>query len=117
VKSEYAPKIGAEITTFEEDMKDVDLFNVRIRKSSFVYRIYFDSYRQIYYCFVRQPMKGDLLPFSVIIYDTQFNKLDEVNMDETKYYPSAFVGEKGLYIYRKEDTEPQNHYFSIFNYE
>jgi|GEM_PF-2261794 len=116
ISSNFTPKIGAKKTTFKEAKDDPNIFNVRIRNSSFINRLYFDPYRKMYYCFVRFPMKGKLLPFSIIVYDTNFNKLDEIKMDENKYSPNTFVGKKGVYILNK-DNEPQNRYFSIFNYE
>ncbi len=80
--------------------------------------IYYDTYRNVYYRFASQRIKDELpepsgpiipatfMTTSVIILDSNFNKIGETILPRKKhYYYNSFVGREGLYI---SNSHPQN---------
>ena len=70
--------------------------------------IAFDSYRNIYYRFVKMPDKkaktNNLFSFSIMILDTTFNVLGEQLYSNTPYNPiNALVTPEGLLLKKNDD--------------
>lgn len=121
VSSEYTD-ISLTPRTFEEIEADDGAINANFLEHGFFGSIDFDQDRQLYYCFVRHKANGDARPFSIIVFDKDFNKLDEFKIDETKYFGSFFVAKKGFYLLNNyllnnDPTERGVNRFTIFNYD
>lgn len=96
-------------------LKNMNLISENFWTHGFISGLLYDDQRELYYCFVRGKMDGKLLPFSIITYDGNFKKLDEVKMDHNVYFPYGFVGSKGLYLENISKNERNIKTFTIFN--
>ncbi|MEB2778133.1 DUF4221 family protein [Algoriphagus sp. D3-2-R+10] len=83
-------------------------FKFVISQNSYA-RLLYDKYREVYYRFFiigrnlseedRSTKDNSKNKFSVLVYDSDFNLINQVEFPEKKYFHySAFVGVKGLYI-------------------
>lgn len=116
VTSEFA-KINTRPITIQQYLDNPNSLNSNFHNNSFISKLFYDSFKDQYYCFVRDKMIGELLPFSIIIFDGDFNKLYEIKMDHETTYPYGFVGEKGLYLLMTDDTDKSKKTYTLFNYE
>jgi len=116
VKSDYTTTRINPIT-YEQYWQDNELLNRNFLKNGFIDKLLWDKYRNLYYCFVRSKMIEKKLPFSIIIFDKDFKKLDEIEMDYNKFYPTAFVGENGLYVKQAYNDDFKINKFTLFRYE
>lgn len=74
--------------------------------NSFIDRLVQDSLRNIWYVIIRKPIDNkNNFPFNVLVYNNQWEKLDEIEFDSKKYRYNFFIAEKGLYI-EKLNTNP-----------
>jgi len=96
-------------------LKNMNLISENFWEHGFISNFLYDGRRNLYYCFVRGKMDGNMLPFSIIAYDKNFSKLDEVKMDYKAYYPYGFVGSKGLYVEKINKNEKNIKTFTIFS--
>lgn len=94
-----------------------------IDKHTHISHLLWDKYRSLYYCFVPEEVKENgETPFTIIVLDSDFNTLSEIDMDCTQYfldkfeYFPAFVGKEGLYIMNKSKNIKETT-FSILRYE
>lgn len=88
--------------TYNDFANNPSSLNINYRKYGHISEILWDKYRAIYYCFVQGKFfKDGRIPFSIIIYDKYFNKLEEINMGGKKYYLSGFVAKNGLYLLKR----------------
>ncbi len=117
VKSDYVQPACVKAVTYERYLDDSDLPNRNLRTNGFIYDVLWDKYRQLYYCLVSDKMEGKLSPFSVIIYNKNFKKLDEFKMNHHQYKPTTFVGLKGLYIKHITTDHFRINTFTLFEYE
>lgn len=109
--------INLKPTKFNVDKNNVKLSSKNAWYHSNVWKLLYDQYRNVFYCFIRGPYEENKFPFSIIIYDLDFNKLHEKRFDKDVYKPNGFVGSKGLYIERHGENEMKKKEFEIFNYE
>lgn len=110
-------KINTRPITFQQYLENPESISTNIRGNSFVSSLLYDSFKDQYYCFVRDKMIDELLPFSIIIFDAAFNKLDEIKMDHQKVFPFGFVGENGLYLLSTDKRDKLKKTYTLFNYE
>ncbi|MBQ4441707.1 MAG: DUF4221 family protein [Bacteroidales bacterium] len=104
-KSKYLKELpkGIEITALENE----NILAERDKLAAYV-GIAFDSYRNIYYRFVKMPDKkaktNNLFSFSIMILDTTFNVLGEQLYSNTPYNPiNALVTPEGLLLKKNDD--------------
>jgi len=85
------------------------------------FQMLYDPYRKVYYRQVRHPVKDHQegvnyrstaevsRPFSVMIFDENFNKIGEVDIPngELYYFQAWFVGPEGLYISTNNLNNPE----------
>lgn len=116
IKSCYT-NIGITPITYKQNEQDESLLNKKYREYGFVDKILWDKYHELYYCFVREPMNEGKLPFSIIVFDKDFNKPSETKINEDKYYLSVFLGREGLYLLRKTPEIFGKDTYSLFKYE
>jgi hypothetical protein len=73
---------------------------------SFIDLLLNDPIRNLRYVIIRKPIdKKNNFPFNVLVYNNQWEKLDEIEFDSKKYRYNFFIAEKGLYI-EKLNTNP-----------
>ncbi len=103
--------------TLEMDEKDGSLLNKNFIQSAFISELLYDKYRDLYYCIIRHKKQGDILPYNILIFDGDFNPLDEITIDTQKYANRYFVTKQGLWLNYSSGTNMRKQYFSIFRYE
>jgi hypothetical protein len=104
-------------STFEECEENPQIINEKCLSNGFVSKIIYDPLRSIYYCKARHPAVEDTRPFSLIIMDSNFQKLDETAFTSEDYFGSFFIGDKGIYILKNTEEKFQKSSFTIYNYE
>ena len=115
IKSDYGRPMFVP-STYNELRKDPAVSTRQFKNNVSICDLLWDKYRNIYYCFVRRKMEKNSMPFSIIVLDCHFNRLNEFDMGGENYYATSFVGERGLYIMKKNQNLDRL-YFTIFNYE
>lgn len=104
-------------STFKECEVNPQIINEKCLSNGFIAKIIYDPYRNIYYCKARHPAVEDSRPFSLIMLNSDFQKLDEVTFTSDEFFGSFFVGEKGIYILKNAEDKFLNSSFTIYNYE
>ncbi|WP_373735437.1 DUF4221 family protein [Bacteroides heparinolyticus] len=94
----------------------MDIIN-KIRGNGHISHVYWDKYRNLYYCLVLGIYKNEERPFSIIVFDSDFNQLSETKMNHKEYYGYCFVGREGLYLLRKTPEIFGKDTYSLFKYE
>lgn len=89
-------------------VKNMDIRMNHLIESPLYGKILFDPYRRLYYRFFNQgvPLQDSLGNFNnlgdkklfLIVFDEAFNKLKELELDNSHRPKKSFVGKKGLYI-------------------
>lgn len=117
VKSKYYPIDFSPISLeYARNHSNATLSSGPISKHSMITQIKYDEINQILYCFISGPMDGKKYSFSIIIFDKDFNKLDEKLFKNTNFTYYSFIGKKGLYIRIKGDDLQETTY-KLFRYE
>ena len=109
--------INLKPTKFNADKTNVKLSSKNAWYHTNFWKLLYDQHRDVFYCFIRGPYEESEFPFSIIVYDLEFNKLNERRFDKDIYKPNGFVGKKGLYIELHGENEMKEKEFEIFNYE
>lgn len=111
----YPAKVKA--LTYEEFHKDEEALRENWVAGSFISEVLWDKYRKLYYVFLKHKMIKDVLPFSILVYDEDFDKLAEIEMSHEKYLLSAMVGKRGLYLLNQTDDWIRSREYTILRYE
>lgn len=99
-----------------ENYKNNRAFQENIYNGGYISKLLWDNTKELYYCTVIgkwSPETRDNIPFSIIVLDKNFNKLDEFLMDEQIYRTSMFVNKNGLNILTNKSTFKQKIYTTL----
>lgn len=125
INSEYS-KVFVKPITLEENSEYKDLHNVNYNTQGQIYNFKYDEFNDKYFCsVVHDPIiEGDYMrPMSIIIFDGDLKKIEEIQLDTSKYYSKLlFINEGNLYISNAKKCKDDEDYFrkntfSIFRYE
>ncbi len=115
IKSDYGRPMFVP-STYDELHKNPIISTEQFKNNISICDLLWDKYKNIYYCFIRRKMEKNSMPFSIIVLDCHLNRLKEFDLGGEDYYATSFVGERGLYIMKKNQSFDKL-YFTIFNYE
>jgi hypothetical protein len=125
LQSDYSELIVPPIPRVESLTRSI---NDHTRVFGMINRVVYDSYRELYYTSFLHHTEGNeeggkYRDFSIGIYDSNFNKLEEVKFDPREYFSSFFVSKDGLVLikYRMEEydnpTKVKHFTFQTYAYE
>ena len=112
--------------TKENHSRFNDILNDHEKTSSVISNVLYDSERKIYYIKVLNEVtlkwfnENNYRPWSLLVYDEEFNKLDEIPFEDKKYSGMMKISNRGLMIeVKNEFTDYKNQAvnFEIYNYE
>ena len=111
--------------TIEEERTIPNALDERFKTGGFTLDISYDKLRDIYYLITahRPFTKNDEdRPWSVIILDGDFNRIEEIKMDDSRYYHHGFISDQGLFISNYyESLDDKDHFskntYALFQYE
>ncbi|MEX1003533.1 MAG: hypothetical protein WDZ35_15550 [Crocinitomicaceae bacterium] len=66
---------------------------------------------------IETPQTDRLRPWSILIYDSEFNKLGEIKMDEKKYKAKLYVTSKGILVPTRILEQKDEDYFNKTTFE
>ena len=96
------------------------------KSSTFISNVLYDTQRKIYYIRILHKIPLDWFetnyyrPWSLLVYDENFNKLEEIPFEDKKYSGMMKLSNLGLMIETKKemtDYKNQEATFEIYNYE
>lgn len=103
--------------TFEDEKKYKNDPSFGTTTHSKIVGIKFDRYRKQYYVYVAGSKEKDkYFPYSIIIFNKEYKKIDEIKIDSKKFIIQSFIGRKGLYI-RDLGNEYNVIKFTLFRYK
>lgn len=96
--------------------------NKNFKSNGQIRGLLYDSRKNKYFCFVTHKPKKKVNPWSIIVLDEKFNKIDEVKMDHTKYSSSGVMTDEGILISNYYETLNDKDHFkkntmTLFRYE
>ena len=103
ISSDYT-QIGYTPATLTDRQSNPEFVNELGRTKGFIQQLQIDHFRNLIYMIVLHeiPIETDvsetIKPWSIIIYNLNFDKLGEVKMDETKYGSFMISSKEGLLI-------------------
>jgi hypothetical protein len=111
-----------------DNLNDYKLLNQNFKSNGQIRDIVYDESKKLYYCAVNHKPKSietswsDPIPWSIIVLNDDFKKVDEVKMDETKYSFSIMMCSQGLLVSNYYETKDDPYFFTkntlaLFRYE
>jgi len=103
ISSDYS-RIYIDPITNEQQMQNPNLVNQNFTTNGQIRSVKYDSDERVYLVFVSHKPKEVRTSWSVIILDSNFNKIDEYLMDDSKYAHYGLISSKGLLVSNYYET-------------
>lgn len=127
ITSDYSQAYISPIS-IADSFNNSKLLNQNFKSNGQIRDIVYDKSKQLYYCSISHKPKSietpwsDPIPWSIIVLNEEFNKIDEIKMDEKKYTYSIMMCSQGLLVSNYSETKEEDDFFikntlTLFRYE
>ncbi|AEA44215.1 hypothetical protein [Fluviicola taffensis] len=97
--------ITVPVITAEQHKKDASIVRSTFVSSSYINRVFMDDYRKLAYVIIRRPLEQfEDFPFNILIYDENWEKLDELEFKGDTYRFIFLVTKDGLLMERANNN-------------
>ena len=110
IQSQYS-KLFVKPITVSQFSINPDSIEENDKTTGHIENVCFNKLKGIYFCCVSHQSEAEIKPWSILVLDRNFKQIDEIKMDESKYYHGAkFSEQMGLTLNLKKSKDDSDYF-------